>query len=234
MKKKLIIILPIIVVTIALLIVGIFHIVGMLQNREKQKEQEKLVKQYTDNKIAMFTEENNSKSSVQVAFLGDSLTDGYNLPLYFPQYTTTNRGIGGDTTFRLEERLKVSAFDIHPEVVVMLIGANNIDTMFDNYERILQQLKDNLPNSKILLLSLSAMGGEWGKKNNIAIQNNQRIKSLALKYGYIFVDIFTPLFNVDTNEIYPEYTTDGGHWTSLGYEVVTNTITPILESLLEE
>lgn len=234
MNKKMVCVISVVIAVVLVVTVGVFHVVDAVQRAEKQEENERIVQQYIDTKIATYIEENNSKNGVQVAFLGDSLTDGYNLPLYFPQYTTTNRGIGGDTTFKVEERLKVSIYDIHPEVVVMLIGANNINTMFDNYESILQQFKDNIPNSKIVLLSLSAMGGEhWGKKNNIAIQNNQKIKSLAIKYDYTFVDIFTPLYNVDTNEIYEDYTTDGGHWTSLGYQVVTNTITPVLESLLE-
>jgi len=38
--------------------------------------------------------------------------------------------------------------------------------------------------------------------------------------------------NLETGEIYAEYTTDGGHLTSAGYEVLTNTITPTLEQLL--
>ena len=47
-----------------------------------------------------------------------------------------------------------------------------------------------------------------------------------------FVDLFTPLCNPDTNKIYDEYTTDGGHLTSLGYSVLTDNIKPILTNLL--
>ena len=39
-------------------------------------------------------------------------------------------------------------------------------------------------------------------------------------------------FSRMAHEIYAEYTTDGGHLTSEGYEVLTNTITPALEQLL--
>ena len=38
--------------------------------------------------------------------------------------------------------------------------------------------------------------------------------------------------NLETGEIYPEYTTDGGHLTALGYEVFTREITPVLENAL--
>ncbi|MBR2350966.1 MAG: hypothetical protein IKA67_02925, partial [Clostridia bacterium] len=58
------------------------------------------------------------------------------------------------------------------------------------------------------------------------------IKLLSEKYGYEFVDLYSPLLNLETGEIYAEYTTDGGHLTYAGYEVLTNTITPALEQLL--
>jgi lysophospholipase L1-like esterase len=117
--------------------------------------------------------------------------------------------------------------------VVILIGANNADTMLDNYESILQGFQKNLPETKIVLLSLTAMGGEhWGPKNQQAAYNNVSIKLLAEKYGFTFVDLFTPLYDVSIGEVYEGYTVDGGHFTDKGYEVLTALITPVLEELL--
>ena len=126
----------------------------------------------------------------------------------------------------------MSVYDLKPKVAVMLIGANNFDTMFDNYENILKGFKKNLPHTKIVLLSLTSMGQEWDKNNQKAAYNNVKIKLMSEKYGYEFVDLYSPLLNLETGEIYAEYTTDGGHLTSAGYEVLTNTITPALEHLL--
>jgi len=82
------------------------------------------------------------------------------------------------------------------------------------------------------LLSLTAMSKDWGKNNDIACFNNIKIKKVADKYGCTFVDLFTPLFNYDSNGIFDEYTTDGGHLTPKGYEVITGILTPVLEELL--
>ncbi len=38
--------------------------------------------------------------------------------------------------------------------------------------------------------------------------------------------------NLKTGEIYPQYTTDGGHLTDEGYKVLTAQITPVLQALL--
>ena len=166
---------------------------------------------------------------VDIVFLGDSLTDGYNVKEFYPEYTVLNRGIGGDTSVWLEERLDVSLYAVQPKVAVMLIGANNMDTMLENYESILKSFKENAPRTKIVLLSLTSMSGEWGKKNQLAAYNNVQIKMYAEIYGYEYVDLYSALLNLETGEIYDEYTTDGGHLTQKGYEVLTATIRPAIQ-----
>ena len=183
---------------------------------------------YRAEKIAAYEAENEKYADyeVDVAFLGDSLTDGYDVKNYYPDYLVSNRGIAGDTTVGLEERMQVSLYDLKPKVAVMLIGANNMDTMMDNYEDILRGFEENVPNTKIVILSLTSMSGEWGKKNQLAAYNNVHIKMLAQQYDYEYVDLYAALLNVETGEIHAEYTTDGGHLTAEGYEVLTAAITP--------
>ena len=205
---------------------------------EKRREEELLgaMAEYYESKVAQFAEENKNivPGETEVVFIGDSLTDGCDISLYYPEYKAFNRGIGGDTTIGLEKRLDVSIYDIQPRAVVMLIGANNLSTMFDNYESILISMKENLPKSKIVLVSLTSMGKEWGRNNHLAAFNNVKIKALAEKYGYEYVDVYTPLLNTETNEIYAEYTSDGGHLTHEGYLVLTGEIKTVLQSIFDE
>ena len=235
MSKKIKILIPVLGAILLLAAAfSIFFFGFHLPEKREKEERERMVKEYYENKLSLYEKENNEYSDyeVDVAFLGDSLTDGYNLEAYYPQYKTANRGIGGETTHGLEKRLKVSAYDLKPKVVVMLIGGNNLDTMFENYEDILIGLRDNLPKTKVVLVSLTAMGQDWGRKNQLAAYNNVKIKKLAAKYGYEFVDLYTPLFDESTGEVYEGYTTDGAHFTQRGYEVVTNTITPAIDKAL--
>lgn len=233
--KKAWCVLGICLVCAALIIGAIVYFAAVLPRQREQEAWAQMVQQYRDTKMAQYRKENEEFADyqVEVAFLGDSLTDGYDLAKYYPQYVTANRGIGGDTTFDLEARLQVSVYDLKPQVVVMLIGANNMDTMFENYESILKGLQENLPDTKVVLLSLTAMGGEhWGSKNQLAAYNNVSIKLLAEKYGFTFVDLYSPLYDVSIGEVYAGYTVDGGHFTHEGYTVLTAQITPVLQNLL--
>ena len=54
------------------------------------------------------------------------------------------------------------------------------------------------------------------------------------KYDFYFVDLFTPLYDEDKGEVYEEYTIDGGHFTKLGYDVVTGIVKPVVIEALEE
>ena len=207
-----------------------------LDDLEEDAERERLFKEYVEYKITLYESENETYDDfeVDVAFLGDSLTDGCDISRYYPDVVAVNRGIGGDTTFGLEERMGVSLYDLKPKVAVILIGGNNLYSMLDNYEELILGIKDNSPRTEILICSLTSMGMDWGHKNQIAAYNNVFLERLAMKHDCAFVDLYTPLFDENTGEIRTEYTSDGAHLTHAGYEVVSGKIRPILSTLLDD
>lgn len=217
-------------VVIALLITSVVCLV------QKEEEPFDYATFYAE-KLQKYAQENERYADyeVDVAFLGDSLTDMCDLDKYYPQYVTSNRGISGDTTIMLEQRLEVSVYDLKPKVIVLLIGGNNFDTMLDNYERIVESIQENLPKTELIIVSLTAMGGDnWGKNNEIARQNNVELNRIAEAHGCPYVDLYTPLMNPATGEIYEEYTIDGAHQTDAGYRVFQANITPAIQSALEK
>ena len=60
--------------------------------------------EHYNGRVNLFNEENKNVSDVDVVFLGDSLTEGYDVKTYYPEYNVLNRGIGGDTTFGVEKQ----------------------------------------------------------------------------------------------------------------------------------
>lgn len=191
---------------------------------------------YYNEKVEEFREDNKkyADKEVDVAFIGDSLTEYYDVENYYPDFIVVNRGIGGDKTFGLEDRLQVSAYDITPKVIVMLIGTNNLYTMFDNYERIVKSIRETLPNTDLVIISLLPMGGEYGKKNETIVRNNVEIERIANLHRCTYVDAYNLLLNPETNEIRNTYTLDGVHLTDKGYVVLTSAISTVLQGLLEK
>jgi lysophospholipase L1-like esterase len=67
-----------------------------------------------------------SKNEMRVVFMGDSITDGWNLAQYFPGKPYINRGISGQTTPQMLLRFRADVIDLKPKVVVILAGTNDI------------------------------------------------------------------------------------------------------------
>jgi hypothetical protein len=62
----------------------------------------------------------------RVVFFGDSITDIWKLDESFPGRHYINRGIGGQTTPQMLVRFRQDVIDLHPAVVVILAGTNDI------------------------------------------------------------------------------------------------------------
>ena len=97
--------------------------------------------QYRANRIAVFTDDYGQLARYRdanatlgppaagenrVVFFGDSITDIWNLDQYFPGKPYVNRGIGGQTTPQMLVRFRQDVIDLHPKVVVILAGTNDI------------------------------------------------------------------------------------------------------------
>ena len=235
MKNKRLLIIIVSAIVGAAVLGGLLYLfLGYLPKERKEREFAQAMKDYYDAKVATFEQENASKVGVDVAFIGDSLTDGYDVARYYTEFSVANRGIGGDTTFGVEERLDGSVIQLKPRVLVMMIGSNNIYNMFDNYESLLIRLKNELPDTKVVLMSIPPTSGRISDRNVQIALNNVKIKALAEKYGYTYVDIFTLLLDHENDVLRAEYTFDGAHFTDEGYEVITAELKPVLLRLLEK
>ena len=100
-----------------------------LEEKRAQKEHARRVEEYRAAKREIFAEENAERQDYDIAFIGDSITDLYNVKEFFPDLAVTNRGIGGDTTYDLEGRLEIS------------LTAGGI-YIFPRYSRIISDFKE--------------------------------------------------------------------------------------------
>jgi lysophospholipase L1-like esterase len=62
----------------------------------------------------------------RVVFMGDSITDFWNLEQYFPGKPYVNRGISGQTTPQMLVRIYPDVIDLKPAAMVVLAGINDV------------------------------------------------------------------------------------------------------------
>ena len=140
---------------------------------------------------------------VQLVFLGDSIThawDKYQEPWneHFAKFNALNLGFSGDRTENVLWRLENGAVDgIKPKVLVMMIGTNNAgkykeassDTAL-GVKAILQELRQRLPETKILMLAIFPRGKDDNNPlRKLTMGTNNIIKTYADDKDIFFMDI---------------------------------------------
>ena len=95
-KKKIILIICASILILGLVSGLLYLFLEYLPEKREKKEMERLVKEYYAAKYVKYAEENERYGDyeVDVAFIGDSLTDGYDLEKYYPE-VLSNDGVSG-------------------------------------------------------------------------------------------------------------------------------------------
>ena len=97
----------------------------------------------------------------RVLFLGDSITEGAMWPDLFPDLATSNRGIGGEATYDLLERVDAVIND--PAVVCLMIGTNDLHgprelrapaKVVERTDEIVRRIREAAPSALILVNSV--------------------------------------------------------------------------------
>jgi acyl-CoA thioesterase I len=70
--------------------------------------------------------ENAPPDPKRVVFMGDSITDGWHLADYFPGKPYVDRGISGQVTAQMLDRMYQDVIDLKPAAVIILAGTNDI------------------------------------------------------------------------------------------------------------
>lgn len=168
-------------------------------------------------------------------FLGDSITDYYDLDKYYPDMPTVNSGVSGNTTLDILKDMKERAYQYNPSKVFLLIGTNDLDTKYsrediiENIEKILSEIKENRPKAELYLESIYPVNpdvrrSKAGNRNNDDIkQINKELKKYCKENKINYINLYDLLKDEDDN-LKAEYTKDGLHLSDEGYQVVTEEI----------
>ncbi|MGN1339649.1 MAG: GDSL-type esterase/lipase family protein, partial [Oscillospiraceae bacterium] len=121
--------------------------------------------------------------------------------------------------------------------IFIMLGSNGITSaaaMEDSYRTLIEKLEANCPDSKIYLLSVtpvtddSSSAANAGISNDMIVDFNKYIKSLANEQGLTYIDLYT-LFSDDNGYFLHEYAeNDGLHFKGNTYKVMLSYIESII------
>ena len=169
---------------------------------------------------------------VKVVFLGNSITDGWykKRTEFFKKNDFIGRGISGQTTSQMLVRFQADIIDLHPRMVVILAGTNDIaqNNGFISYKHILQNIKSmcelaKLHKIKPVLCSIPPVYQfQWHKDlkpaENIKMMN-ELIKKYAAENNIPYVDYYSELVD-ERGGMRATLSEDGAHPNADCYEIM--------------
>ena len=175
-----------------------------------------------------------SHEGPRVVFLGDSITDAWNLSQYFPGKPYYNRGISGQITGQMLGRAKPDATDIGAAAIVVLGGTNDLArgvpdaTIRSNLEAIgvLAQAGGAVPIMSSILPVNDYHEEASPRFRRTSLRSPERIealnrwlRALCSSRGWAYIDYHQALID-ERGRLRQELSADGLHPNGEGYKVM--------------
>lgn len=169
-----------------------------------------------------------------IVFLGDSITARCDWSEVFPEYVTANRGIGSDTTQGVKNRLN-SVVSLRPEMVVILIGVNDVSYKIeaqstDNMSTILKELKEAIPDLKIIVVSVLPATSDMSTLYKIR-DMNESFKTVCKEKACTFLDVYGAFAKENGTPRMELYSDDIIHLNGEGYSVLFDALEDKIKEL---
>lgn len=193
-------------------------------------------------KAENYAKENTYAQKGITVFFGDSLTEFCDTQKFYPSVPNHNRGISGDTTQGMLDRLDSNLIALQPSTIVFLGGANDLnrgvtpEQIASNIESIFSRIRTALPDCRIVVQSLYPVNPDTrpvylnavaDRKNSDIDKINSMLPQICEKYGCVFVNIHDELTD-EQGRLKKEYTRDGLHVTDEAYTFISQFLTPYI------
>ncbi len=151
-----------------------------------------------------------------------------------------NRGISGNRVVDVYARIKCDIINLKPDVMSMLIGVNDVwhefaaspngvsaEKYFKIYDMLIEEVKAELPNIKILILEpfvlkASSTEGNWDAFHSEVLKRAVMAKKIAEKHSLPFIPLQNGFEKLAKTAPADYWLSDGVHPTAMGHEFVKN------------
>lgn len=182
----------------------------------------------------------------RVVFLGDSITDGWPLTDYFPGKTYINRGISGQTTPQMLVRFHQDVIALHPKVVIILAGTNDIagntgpmtlEDIEGNYASMAELAEAN--KVQVIFSSVTPVNDYAPDAKDFfslrppekILELNHWLKSYCAVHNLVYLNYFSAMVD-EKGLLKRNLSEDGLHPNPAGYRVMAPLASQAIESVL--
>lgn len=180
----------------------------------------------------------------RVVFMGDSITDGWKLPVYFPGKPYVNRGISGQTTAQMLVRMMEDVINLKPAAMMIFAGTNDIAR--NNGPQTLAMVEGNiqmmaelaqLHDIKVILCSVTPVSDYGARPMTVGrppadiLRLNAWIKEYAAKTKAVYADFYSVVVD-GKGALIEGISRDGLHPNDKGYELMAPVIAAAIEKTL--
>lgn len=185
-------------------------------------------------KVEQFSSYPNAPTDI--IFLGNSITAGVDWTELLQRSDVKNRGISGDISYGVLERL-TEVTEGRPAKVFILIGINDISRnipdslIVRNYALMIRRIKTESPRTKIYFQTLLPVNNEFTQFKNHYNKDehiffvNESLRKLAAAENITLIDLHPHFLNGD-KKLDKKYTQDGLHLNAEGYKVWKRILEP--------
>ncbi len=184
------------------------------------------------------------KDERRVVFLGDSITDIWEINQFFPGKPYVNRGIGGQVTGQMLGRMRADVLALKPSAMLLLGGTNDLAhgvpvQTIENNIAMIADLAD-AHGIQVILASVTPVSDyheDANPRNHrttrrppaTIIEINDWIKAFAQAEGYVYLDYFSALVD-DQGMLRADLADDGLHPNTEGFKIMA----PLAEAAIAE
>ena len=194
-----------------------------------------------------YVQENDSlkraKAEFSVVFLGNSITQGWREKRpFFAEHGFVGRGISGQTSSEMLVRMRQDVIALHPKVVVILAGTNDIaqNNGFITLEHILGNIQSMCELAKsngiqpVLCSLVPVRSFYWNEGIRDVPERVQLLNTMIRAYaeasGIVYVDYWSAMAAADGG-LRDGLSNDGVHPNDAGYAIMEPLILRALEQL---
>lgn len=175
-----------------------------------------------------------------IVFLGNSITDGGEWAELLANPHVKNRGISGDQTGWMLDRLD-PILEGKPRKLFLLIGTNDlavnvtVEQVVANVRKIVERFQSESPRTKLYIQSIFPVNDTFkkfatrhGRHDADIVAANKKLEALCAEKGIVYIDLWTPLAGPD-GKLRPDLTNDGLHLMGEGYIVWRDVVKPYVK-----